>query len=180
MPLPRRALRWACTAFLVGGVVVGAHALPPQETIAPSVAGLYVGERRSVEGRVTSIDRDANVVNLHFGDSRATLTISLVIGILSGFPPEPDTYYANHIVRAVGVIERFRDTLGMTIRDPDDITVVDIEAPAAGGAGQPAVDIQERYDEMNSRLRDLERRLNQIDSPAATPPRPNTTEHSHE
>lgn len=141
------------------------------ETISASVAPLYVGARRIVEGRVLSAERDANVVNLTVGDRAGSITVSLVIGLLSDFPNQPEKYYLDRDVRVVGDITQFRGQVGITVRDPDNIAIAGA-VPAS--AAQPAIDLQRDYDALKDRLRALEQRVGEIAPPAS--PNPETNE----
>jgi hypothetical protein len=100
-------------------------------SISPSVAGLFVGEEKQVEGRVTATERDGNTVRLHVGTAPQDLTVSLVIGLLSTFPPEPERYYMGKTVRVAGTIRSFRGSTEVVLHDPANIQVV-------GEAGSPS------------------------------------------
>src|SRR5512140_1639521 len=73
-------------------------------SIAPGVAGLFIDEEKIVEGPVTAAERDGNTVHLRLGTAPQSLTVSLIIGLLSNFPPEPERYYLGKSVRVVGTI----------------------------------------------------------------------------
>ncbi len=141
-------------------------ALAATETISATVAGLYVGEQKTVEGKVVAAERDANVVKLHVGDKSPAMTVSLVIELINRFPETPETYYLNRMIRVVGVVERFRGVVEMTVRDPDNIVVVDNRGVVvAGSTGAPVNDLQQRYDALNQRVQQLEQRVHELDKP---------------
>ncbi|HYD47295.1 MAG TPA: hypothetical protein VEB21_03065 [Terriglobales bacterium] len=153
--------------------VIAPQAAAAAEVVSASVAGLYVGEQRVVEGKVIATERDANVVKLHLGAKQPQLTIALVIGVLSRFPAAPETYYLNRMVRAAGVIEDFRGQLQMVVRDPELIYALDGGVPAAGPASsEPVINLQQRYDVLNRRVQQLEQRLRELQpaTPGSPPP----------
>lgn len=140
------------------------------ETISPSVAGLYIGQEKIVEGKVTSTVREANIVKLHFGEKQPRLTVSLVIGLLSRFPPEPETYYLNRMVRVAGTIDEFRGNVEMIIDDPQAVYALDAPPyPGAAPAGAPPSDLQKRYDALSERVHELEQRLKQLEPGSSSP-----------
>jgi len=126
---------------------------------------LYVGQQMVVEGSVTAAERDGNVVRLHLGRQPSSLTVSLVIGLLSTFPPDPERSYAGQRVRVAGVIRSFRDATEIVVHDPADIQV--IGAPA-GPSRRDA--IEHRLEELRARVQQLERALER--GPARPEPAP--------
>lgn len=111
-------------------------------SISPSVAGLFIGDAKVVEGAVTSADRDSNVVRLHLGKAPQEVIVSLVIGLLGNFPPAPETYYAGKTVRVAGTLQSFRGVPEIVLHDAGDIQIVGSNAPQAGlpARGGPAPD----------------------------------------
>jgi DNA/RNA endonuclease YhcR with UshA esterase domain len=127
-----------------------AAAEPPVDA---GVAALYVGRERTVEGVVTAAERDGYVVRLTLGEPPGSLRVQLLLGMLSRFPDEPETYYLGKKVRVYGRIGEFRGQAEIILREPDRILVVDDEAPAA----DPEVGIlEDRVRELEERLRTLE------------------------
>ncbi len=135
-----RALPLGSLALLLLLAPVGASAWI-DSSISPSVAGLFIGEAKVVEGAVTSADRDSNVVRLHLGKAPQEVIVSLVIGLLNNFPPAPETYYAGKTVRVAGTLQSFRGVPEMVLHDAGDIQVVGSNAPQAvlPTAGGPAI-----------------------------------------
>lgn len=133
--------------------------------IAASVASLFIGEEKVVEGVVTAVEKDVNVLTLQLGTPPNAVTVSLIIGLLTRFPPNPEVYYAGKTVLVAGTIEKFRDNLEMTIRDPAHIQVVDLDA-----AGRDPKQ-REEQEALRARLRSLEERLRQLEAgePTAAP-----------
>ena len=108
-----------------------AHALT-DASISPSVAGLFIGETKVVEGAVTAAERESNVVRLHLGKPPQELLVSLVIGLLNDFPPAPETYYAGKTVRVAGTLRSFRGVPEIVVHDPADIRIMGNNAPSGG------------------------------------------------
>ena len=131
--------------------------------ISVNVAALFVGETRIVEGIVTAVDRDTNVVKLRLGTPPQSLTVSLVMGLLSRFPPNPELYYAGKTVLIAGTIDKFRDDLEMTIRDPANIEVVDLDVEP-----QPNLVLREQQEAMRAHIRALEERVRELEEGKST------------
>jgi hypothetical protein len=115
-------------------------------SISPSVAGLFVGEEKRVEGRVNAAERDGNTVRLHVGTPPQEVTVSLIIGLLSTFPPEPERYYVGKTVRVAGTIRSFRGSTEVVLHDPASIQVVGegatASAPPAASQAAPVAAVQ--------------------------------------
>jgi hypothetical protein len=157
-------------------------AASPDGSISPSVAGLFIGEEKIVEGPVTAAERDANVVHLRVGKAPQDMIVSLVIGLLNSFPPAPENYYPGKTVRVAGTIRSFRGVPEIVIRDAADIRVVDsgLAAPPAtgapaGGAAMAAPPVYEdesvlqRLETLTERVRQLEERVRQLEHPGTHP-----------
>lgn len=147
--------------FILAGDAVCAMEPP----IAVNVAPLFVGEEKVVQGVVTAVEKDVNVVTLRLGTPPQSLTVSLVIGLLTRFPPNPEVYYAGKTVVVAGTIERFRDELEMTIRDPARIEVVDLDS--ASGADPK---LREQQEAMRAKVQSLEERIRQLEASQQKPP----------
>ena len=146
----------------------GAAAVRDQ-AIAPSVAALFVGEPHVVEGTVTDAARDGTVVRLRFGDGPQDLTVSLIIGLLSDFPPDPEHYYPGKTVRVAGRVRSFHGAPEIIVRDVADIRVVDLDRPGLA-ASNPAAEssLGTLVDTLNERVRHLEEQLRTLGgTPAA-------------
>jgi hypothetical protein len=160
------------TAWLLGLVLILAavsRAASPDASISASVAPLFIGEEKIVEGKVTAADRDANVVHLHFGDAPQALTVSLVIGLLSDFPPEPERYYLGQTVRVAGTIRSFKEQTEIVIHDPANIKIVgavpgQVGEHAAGAAPESAdaAALREQVKTLNERVRTLEHQVEKL------------------
>ena len=137
--------------------------------IAVSVAPLFIGEEKIVEGKVTAAERDGNVVRLRLGTAPQTLTVSLVIGLLSDFPPDPERHYLGQTVRVAGTIGSFRGTVEIVIHDPANIRIVGAASsgkrPPVAAQNAPAAEpaVLQRLDNLNDRLRALEKRVQQLE-----------------
>lgn len=170
-----RVTAWLAGLILtVGGV---SRAASPDVAISASVATLFVGEEKIVEGTVTAAERDANVVHLRFGNAPQALTVSLVIGLLSDFPRDPEHYYVGHTVRVVGTIRSFKDRPEIVIHDPADIKPTDVAAAPSGraAAAPPGSDdapaLREEVKTLNERVRTLEEEVQHLKDPGASAPK---------
>jgi hypothetical protein len=146
-------------AFLAAGAEC-AHAM--EAPIAVGVAPLFIGEEKVVEGVVTAVEKDVNVVTLRLGTPPQSLTVSLIIGLLTRFPPHPEVYYAGKTVLVAGKIEKFRDELEMTVRDPARIEVLDLDS------GSDAK-LREQHDAMRAKVQSLEERIRQLEASQQQP-----------
>ncbi len=157
-------------------------AASPDGSIAPSVAGLFLGEEKIVEGPVTSAEREANIVRLRVGKAPQDMIVSLVIGLLNTFPPVPENYYPGKTVRVTGTIRSFRGVPEIVIRDAADIQVVDSGVAAVPAAGAPAASsvmaappgreddsVRQRLETLTERVRQLEERVRQLENPGTHP-----------
>ena len=93
--------------------------------ISPSVAALFVGEEKVVEGTVTAAARDTGSVHLTLGTPPQHVVVSLILGWLTRFPDAPDRYYLHKTVRVAGKIKVFRGVPEIIVRDPAHIVVVE-------------------------------------------------------
>ena len=160
------------TAWLAGLIIVLAsvsRAASPDATIAASVALLFIGEEKIVEGTVTAAERDASVVRLRFGNASQALTVSLVIGLLSDFPSAPESYYLGHTVRVAGTIRSFKDRPEIVIHDPANIKIVGAGAPPANDraatvppGSDDAAALREQVKTLNERVRTLEDQVQKL------------------
>jgi hypothetical protein len=168
------------TAWLAGltfAVVGESHAAPHAAAISATVAPLFVGEEKIVEGTVIAADRDANVVYLRFGTAPQALTVSLVIGLLSDFPSDPEHYYLGHAVRVVGTIRSFKDRPEIVIHDPANIKLIDATTPQNSRAAATAPEsadapaLREQVKTLNERVRTLEDQVQKLQGPGAPDPK---------
>lgn len=167
MTTVRRIATWSAWLLLVLGSV--GHAASPEGAISASVAPLFIGEEKIVEGKVTAAERDANVVHLRFGAAPQALTVSLVIGLLSDFPRDPEHYYLGQTVRVAGTIRSFKDRPEIVIHDPANIRIVaattpqaNERAPAALPSSEDAAGLREQVKTLNERVRALEDEVQQL------------------
>ncbi|MCK6555197.1 hypothetical protein L6Q96_11565 [Candidatus Binatia bacterium] len=109
-----------------------------QPTIAPRVAGLYVGQERVVEGKVLSAQREGNTVRLRFGTGPNDFVATLSIGLLSDFPENPDEAYVGKTVRVAGSIKSFRGVPEIGLRDASNIEVVNPRTTSERSEPAPA------------------------------------------
>ena len=157
-------------------------AASPNGSISPSGAGLFIGEEKTVEGPVTSAEREANVVRLRLGRAPQEVIVSVVIGLLSTFPPVPENYYPGKTVRVTGTIRSFRGVPEIVIRDAADIQVVDSGVAAVPAAGALAASsamaappvreddsTRQRLETLTERVRQLEERVRQLENPGTHP-----------
>lgn len=137
-----------------------------EPSITASAAAQFVDQEKIVEGPVTVAERDVNTVRLRLGRPPQTVTVSLIIGLLSKFPPDPERYYLGKTVRVFGRIRSFRGGLEMVVHDPELIEVAD-----APRTGTPAVDttVRDDVEALKQRVRDLEEQVQQLQHPGGTP-----------
>ena len=152
-----------CFVWLLVTLGSVSRAASPDGAISASVAPLFVGEEKIVEGKVTAAERDANVVHLRFGVAPQALTVSLVIGLLSDFPREPERYYLGQTVRVAGTIRSFKDRPEIVVHDPANIKLVGAptqqvseRAPPAPPGAEDAAALREQVKTLNERVRALE------------------------
>lgn len=153
------------TPWLAGlALVVPAlsRAASPDPAISANVATLFVGEEKIVEGTVTAAEREGGVVHLRFGTAPQSLTVSLVIGLLSDFPADPERYYLGKTVRVAGTVRSFKDQPEIVVHDPANIRVVGATSSGsdrvmtAPPAGDEARGLREQVKTLNERVRTLE------------------------
>jgi len=167
-----RAAGVTAAALLVGLAGV-CRAAPPDAPIAASVAALFVGQEKIVEDTVEAAQRDGNVVRLRLGKAPHALTASLVIGLLSDFPADPEHFYLGKSVRVAGVIESFRDTPEIVVHDAAHIRLSSRVAAAAeaGDAGKDGIadapSLRAQVQTLGERMRALEQRVQQLERGAA-------------
>jgi len=164
MPLSRVTARLAGLLMVLASA---SRAASPDATISASVAPLFIGEKKIVEGMVTAAERDASVVRLRFGNAPQALTVSLVIGLLSDFPSDPERYYLGHTVRVAGTIRSFKDCPEIVIHDPANIKIVGAGAPPGAatvppGSGDDAPALREQVKTLNERVRTLEGQVEKL------------------
>ena len=166
---PRRSWRLLALALTLP-VLAAPHsaAAARDQAIAPSVAALFVGEPHVVEGTVTDAARDGTVVRLRFGEGPQDLTVSLIIGLLSEFPPDPEHYYPGKTVRVAGRVRSFRGAPEIVVRDVADIRVVDLDRPGLA-TSSPAAESSLRtlVETLSQRVRHLEEQLRALGGPPA-------------
>jgi hypothetical protein len=146
-------------------------------SIAPSVASLFVGEEKTVEGVVATAARDGNTVRLRLGTPPQDVSVSLVIGLLSNFPADPEHYYTGKTIRVTGTIRSFRGAAEIVVHDPAVLQVVGVAPPAAmppaaverpagrSGGVMAEASLQQRLDALGERVRQLEERVQQLERP---------------
>lgn len=157
--------------------VASARPAGADTSISASVAGLFVGQERIVEDTVTAAERDANTVRLHLGRAPQQLTVSLVLGLVNDFPPEPERYYVGKTVRVAGMIQTFRGAPEVVVRDVADIHVVDTglapgRPPSNSLGGPDDASTQDRLHALGERVRTLEERVEQLEHSRAHPETP--------
>jgi hypothetical protein len=175
--LPRCRLLFPGISGLIITVTVltSAAVFANDPPIAANVAGLFVGKQRVVEGKVLKAQREEHTVRLRFGRGPRDFTVSLVIPLLSNFPPDPESTYLGKNVRVVGTIKEFRGVPEMIVRDATDIQIVDdatgnLIVPAAS-AGAPvttaeSTGLQGEIETLRERLRVLDERLRALEDGA--------------
>jgi hypothetical protein len=167
---------WRCAGRTLHGAVLAVAALALTASaddvmIPASAARQFVGQRKIVEGRVAAAQRDGNVVRLRLGNAPDALTVTLLIGVLSQSPAEPERYYLGTTVRADGTIQSFRGALEMVMHDASRIQIVDMAASSAAPDPQPTTgtetSTEQQLRELHERVRRLEHRVERSEHPTA-------------
>jgi hypothetical protein len=166
----QRAAGLTAAAFILGLAGVSLAAAP-DAPISASVAALFVGQEKIVEGTVEAAQRDGSVVHLRLGKAPHALTVSLVIGLLSDFPSDPEHYYLGKTVRVAGTIGAFRDTPEIVVHDAADIRLVGAAAATgerldAGKNATTDASLREQIQTLTERMRVLEERVQQLERSA--------------
>lgn len=130
----RRWWRIATLVVVACGVSVWSgplHAGGTNSPISASVASLFIGEDKLVEGTVSAAERDGNVLRLRLGPAPKDLSVALVRTWFSALPAEPETYFLGRTVRVAGTIQSFRGAPEIVVRDAADVQIVAAPGPAA-------------------------------------------------
>lgn len=182
----------AATALVLFFALSGAgFAAAADAPISANLAGLFIGDEKTVEGTVIAAERDGNVLHLRLGRAPKDLTISLVSGWLSHVPPDPEHYYLGKTVRVTGTVQGFRGVPEIVLHDANDIHLTGVERvvnttapddsapPPAPVAAAPDVSsgrteneaLRQRVQELEAQVRSLEERLRQVEhgSPGEVP-----------
>ena len=90
------------------------------------LAGDYIGERKTVEGRITRTFNSGKACFLNFHNNW-TRYFSLVIfeNVFHRFPAKPEDYYLNRHIRVKGKIKLYRGRPEMIVNHPDQIRIID-------------------------------------------------------
>src|SRR5262249_3394413 len=126
-----RYMRFAVGVLICCGTFARGVSAASDAPIQANAANLFVGEQKIVEGTVTAAQRDAGTVHLRLGQTPQDLNVSVVMGLLSKFPPSPERYSLGKTVRVAGMIHSFRGVPEIVVRDPDDIQVVEADGSDA-------------------------------------------------
>ena len=176
-PFEIRDARCEIRLGLAAGVLVlllglggSARASAPDTPISTGDAALFVDQEKIVEGPVTDAERDANTVRLRLGHPPQTLTVSLIIGLLSKFPPDPERYYLGKRVRVVGTIQSFRGAIEMVIHDPANIELADAPSAASGSGTASDTSLRDNVDALMRRVHELEEQVQQLQHPGGAAP----------
>ena len=128
----RRAL-----ALLAALLATTRAAAPP--TVPWQEASAHVGELVTVEGDVSAARTTGDVCVLEFApDDPQGFRVVLLIPLVTSLPREPDRLYRGKRVQASGRVQRFQGRPEMVLRNPDQITVVDVSGVAAAQAATPS------------------------------------------
>lgn len=127
----------ACTTILLLAGLVAPAQLP---LVTPDKAEPLLGQSCVVEGTVLSATKTADACNLHFGKPAKTAFTVVVFGVNFSRWPGGDVAAAcqGKLVRATGVVQKFRGRLEMVVADPANLVVSDGAAPAATPAAAAA------------------------------------------
>lgn len=184
MQLERPWLTWLCLIAALPAVPglsgVCVAGLADDVSIQSNIASLYVGQEKVVEGTVTAAQRDGNSVRLRLGNGPQDLTVSLIVTLMSNFPPAPERYYLGKTVRVAGTIGSFRAAPEIAVRDPADIQVVARGGTTPGGvtgndlpssstdAATEDDTVRQRVNTLTDRLRLLEERVQRLERSGAS------------
>jgi DNA/RNA endonuclease YhcR with UshA esterase domain len=136
--------------LLFGTPVVANDAISWQDT------DRYVGETRTVEGKVVTARREGNVVRLMFDADPGHFSVALIASLLSPLPSDPAPVYEERTIRVTGKIRRFHGVSEMMIRDPSQITIVPVVVEPSPTEG---VRLDKRVEDLEHRVERLERQI---------------------
>ncbi len=130
------------------------------------------GQICTLRGTVSAAEKSGNVVRLYFDPAERDISVALVRGWLSHFPESPERYYVGREIVATGKVRGFHQQTELVARDADDIEVVAPPTSAPLATSTPPAAPRSGYtpstpaeiEELRQRVRDLERRLHQLEA----------------
>jgi hypothetical protein len=147
---------------LAFGVAVSAVAPARADQLPWQEAARHVGEERIVEGTVTAVAREGNVVRFRFDADPRSFTVAVLGTLLSPLPADLERSYVGRTIRAEGKIRSFHGVPELFVRDLTHITLIGAE-----GAPTPMVS---GSDELSERVRRLEERVKRLEQQLAPGP----------
>jgi endonuclease YncB( thermonuclease family) len=99
---------------------------PVEDTIPWDLAGNYIGEYMSVEGKIVRTHNSGKACFLNFHNNW-TRYFSLVIfdNVLHRFPEKPEEFYREKVVRVKGKIKTYRGRPEIVLNSPHQIEIID-------------------------------------------------------
>ncbi len=89
-------------------------------------AGKYLNRLVTVTGRVVATYRSDKVLLLNFHqDYRNHFKVAVFATDLGRFPPAPEDYYKQRLVRVTGVVKEYKGAPEIIVKDPEQIEVVE-------------------------------------------------------
>jgi DNA/RNA endonuclease YhcR with UshA esterase domain len=135
---------------VAGAPAAASDAIPWQD------ADGYIGEERTIEGRVIAARREGNVLRLTFDENPESFSVAIINSWLSPLPSNPRAIYEGRTIHATGRIRSFRSVSEMVIRDPSQIIIGAVEPEPSPTA--PA-GLEQRLQNLEDRVERLEQRL---------------------
>ncbi|MCS6842884.1 MAG: phospholipase D-like domain-containing protein, partial [Caldilineales bacterium] len=102
---------------------------PPDGVISWQDAGLFIGQRLTVEGDVVRAYNSGKAVFLNFAqDYRGTFSVVIFASRFDRWPQPPDQIYVGQRVRVTGKIKEYRGAPEIIVESPEQIVIL---GPAA-------------------------------------------------
>lgn len=129
-PAKRALLESYARALATQSNPLPAAAVPPAVSASGVVswedAGSYVGQTVSVVGRIVLSHNSGRACFLNFHkDYRTHFTAVIFQSAFSKFPPNPEDYYLNKLVRVTGRIKEYRGSPEMILDGPGQIVILE-------------------------------------------------------
>ena len=99
---------------------------PKPENVGWRDASGYYGKHVTVEGRIVASHNSGKVCLLNFHkDYKRYLTAVIFSGSFTMFPPNPEKYYLNKVVRVTGRVKEYKGKPEIILNNPEQITVLE-------------------------------------------------------
>jgi len=106
-------------------LVLAATIAYSQDAIPWQDAGSYIGQYKTVEGKIVATHNSGKACFLNFHPNyKIYFTAVIFASDFSKFPVNPETYYLNKKVRVKGTIKLYKGKPEIILKDPSQIEVV--------------------------------------------------------